>query len=57
MVHDDVPYNTALSADILYTLKGVNPAASASDNKHTPPRIAAVTDISANLVKTQQTVA
>ncbi len=29
MVHDDVPYNTALSADILYTLKGVTPAASA----------------------------
>ena len=26
MVHDDVPYNTALSADILYTLKGVTPA-------------------------------
>src|ERR1700754_5232760 len=26
MVHDDVPYNTALSADVLYTLKGVSPA-------------------------------
>src|SRR5438034_5666291 len=34
MVHDDVPYNTALSADILYTLKGVSPAASASNNNH-----------------------
>ncbi|MEA3178769.1 MAG: hypothetical protein QOI59_2292 [Gammaproteobacteria bacterium] len=57
MVHDDVPYNTALSADILYTLKGVSPGASASDNKHYAAADAAVTDISANLMRTQQTVA
>ena len=57
MVHDDVPYNTALSADILYTLKGVTPAASASDNKHYQAADTAVLDISANLVKTTQTAA
>jgi hypothetical protein len=57
MVHDDVPYNTALTADILYTLKGVTPAASAADNKHYQAADTAVLDISANLVKTQQTVA
>ena len=55
MVHDDVPYNTALSADILYTLKGVTPAASAADNKHYQAADAAVLDISSNLVKTTQT--
>jgi hypothetical protein len=57
MVHDDVPYNTALSADILYTLKGVSPAASAKDNKHYLAADAAVTDIASNLVATQQTTA
>src|SRR3569833_3709738 len=55
MVHDDVPYNTALSADILYTLKGVTPAASAADNKHYQAADAAVLDISSNLVKTTPT--
>jgi hypothetical protein len=54
MVHDDVPYNTALSADVLYTLKGVTPAASAADNKHYQAADTSVLDISANLVKTQQ---
>jgi hypothetical protein len=34
MVRDDVPFNTALSADVLYTVNGVTPAASASDNGH-----------------------
>jgi hypothetical protein len=57
MVHADVPYNTALSADILYTLKGVNPAASASDNNHYQMADTTNVDISANLVKAQQTVA
>jgi hypothetical protein len=55
MVHDDVPYNTALSADILYTLKGVSTPASASSNAHYQAADTAVLDISANLVKTQQT--
>jgi hypothetical protein len=55
MVHDDVPYNTALSADILYTLKASGlPAASASNNNHYQMADTNVVDISANLVKTQQ---
>lgn len=34
MVRDDVPFNTALSADLTYTVNGVTPAASASNNDH-----------------------
>jgi hypothetical protein len=34
MVRDDVPFNTALSADLTYTVNGVSPAASPSDNDH-----------------------
>jgi hypothetical protein len=34
MVRDNVPFNTALSADISYTVEGVSPAASASNNDH-----------------------
>jgi hypothetical protein len=34
MVRDDVPFNTALSADLTYTINGVTPAASASNNDH-----------------------
>jgi len=34
MVRDDVPFNTALSADLTYTVNGVSPAASASSNDH-----------------------
>src|SRR6267142_1990716 len=34
MIKDDVPFNTALSADILYTLTGNLPAPSAADNNH-----------------------
>ena len=34
MVRDNVPFNTALSGDILYTVNGVTPAASASANDH-----------------------
>ena len=56
MVHDDVAYNTALSADILYTLKASGlPAPSASNNNHYTTADANDVDISANLVKTQQT--
>lgn len=58
MVHDDVPYNTALSADILYTLKGNNlPAAKPSDNNHYQTADTNAVDISANLVRTTQTAA
>jgi hypothetical protein len=34
MVRDDVPFNTALSADLTYTVQGVTPAASATNNDH-----------------------
>lgn len=56
MVHDDVAYNTALSADILYTLKASGlPAASASNNNHYQTADTNNVDISANLFRTQQT--
>jgi hypothetical protein len=55
MIHDDVPFNTALSADILYTLKGVSPAPSASSNDHYANAEMSNVDISANLVHTTQT--
>jgi hypothetical protein len=55
MVRDDVAYNTALSADILYTVKGVSPAASASANDHYQNADNAVTDLYANLQRSQQT--
>jgi hypothetical protein len=34
MVRDDIPFNTALSADLLYTVQGVSPAVSATNNDH-----------------------
>jgi hypothetical protein len=34
MVRDDVPFNTALSADLTYTVNGASPAASPSNNDH-----------------------
>ena len=34
MVRDDVPFNTALSADLIYTVSGATPAASATSNAH-----------------------
>src|SRR5688572_3473309 len=34
MVRDDVPFNTALSADLTYTVNGATPAASATSNAH-----------------------
>jgi hypothetical protein len=55
MVRDDVAYNTALSADILYTVKGVSPGASASANDHYQNADNAVTDLFANLQRSQQT--
>jgi len=55
MVRDDVPYNTALSADILYTVGGTNPAAAANSNAHYAAADAANVDLSAKLTKTTQT--
>jgi hypothetical protein len=56
MIHDDVPFNTALSADILYTLNASGlPAPSASNNNHYATADANDVDISASLVKTTQT--
>jgi hypothetical protein len=55
MIKDDVPFNTALSADVLYTLKaGGLPAPSASNNDHYATADTNNVDISANLVKTSQ---
>jgi hypothetical protein len=34
MVRDDIPFNTALSADLTYTVSGATPAASATSNAH-----------------------
>jgi len=34
MVRDDVPFNTALSADLTYTVNGSSPAVSPSNNDH-----------------------
>jgi hypothetical protein len=34
MVRDDIAFNTALSADLTYTVNGVSPAASATSNAH-----------------------
>jgi hypothetical protein len=34
MVRDDIAFNTALSADLTYTVSGVTPAASATSNAH-----------------------
>jgi hypothetical protein len=56
MIHDDVSFNTALSADILYTLKASGlPAPSATDNNHYATADANNVDISSNLVRTTQT--
>ena len=58
MIHDDMPFNTALSADILYTLKGGGlPAPSPSNNDHYAAAEAASVDISANLQPTTQSAA
>ena len=57
MVRDDVPYNTALSADILYTVSGQNPAAAVNSNAHYAAADAANADLSTKLTKTTQTAA
>jgi hypothetical protein len=55
MIHDNIPFNTALSADILYTLSASGlPPPSPGDNNHYATADANNVDISANLRKTTQ---
>jgi hypothetical protein len=58
MVRDDVPFNTALSADILYVVNGVSPAPSATDNDPTHDHYGTAeangVDLMANLKQTTQ---
>jgi hypothetical protein len=54
MIKDNVPFNTALSADILYTLSGSLPAPSAANNDHYAAADTPNFDISKSLVKTTQ---
>ena len=58
MVRDDKAFNTALSADILYTLKtGGLPAVSASNNDHYEQAETNNADLKADLVETTQSAA
>jgi hypothetical protein len=57
MVRDDVPFNTALSADILYVVNGVSPAPSIGDNNHYATAEANGVDLLANLKQTSQSAA
>jgi len=57
MVRDDVAFNTALSADILYVVNGVSPAASSGDNNHYATAEANGVDLLANLRQTSQSAA
>jgi hypothetical protein len=55
MVRDNVPFNTALSADILYTSNAPGlPAPSVSDNNHYATAEANNVDLQATLVQTTQ---
>jgi hypothetical protein len=55
MIKDDLPFNTALSADILYTLSGSLPAPSTANNDHYATADTNNVDISKSLVRTTQT--
>jgi hypothetical protein len=55
MIRDDVAFNTALSADILYTVSGVSPAPNTGDNVHYATADTNNVDLSKNLVKNSQT--
>jgi hypothetical protein len=55
MVRDDVPFNTALSADILYTVNGVSPAPSAANNDHYQAAEDQGIDLKAQLQRSTQT--
>ena len=54
MVRDDVAFNPALSADILYVVNGVSPAPSTGDNNHYATAEANGVDLLANLKQTSQ---
>jgi hypothetical protein len=54
MVRDDVPFNTALSADILYVVNGVSPAPSNASNGHYATAEANGVDLSTALKATSQ---
>ncbi len=55
MVHDDLPFNTVLSDDILYTVNGSGlPAPSAGNNDHYAMAETNGIDLSANLKRTTQ---
>jgi hypothetical protein len=54
MVRDDVPFNTVLSADILYVGSGINPPYSSADNGHYLAMDDQGTDLEAALVQTTQ---
>jgi len=57
MVRDDVDFHTALSADILYTVNGVSPAAANSSNAHYVAAEANGVDLSTALTATSQSAA
>ena len=58
MVRDDKPFNTALSADILYTVNDSSlPAVSANGNDHYDQAEQKNIDLKAKLVETQQSAA
>ena len=54
MVRDDVPFNTALSADLTYTVNGASPAASASNNDHYANAESSSLNLYTNLQATSQ---
>jgi len=55
LVHDNADFHTALSADVLYTLSGSLPPASASNNDHYSTAEANNVNIAKSLVKHTQT--
>jgi hypothetical protein len=54
MVRDDVAFNTALSADLLYTVSGVSPAPSNANNTHYATAESNGVDLSSKLVASTQ---
>jgi hypothetical protein len=54
MVRDDVPFNTALSADLTYTVQGVSPAVSPSNNEHYAAAERNAADLSTALIAASQ---
>jgi len=54
MVRDDVNFSTALSADLMYTVRGTSPAASATSNAHYEAAETNAVDLKAQLEPTTQ---